>query len=171
MIRHGVCVLAVVAATACHRAAETMPGLPDIPVYELAQRDVAAPVTITRVPHTDPWSDLGATRRVTLTANGADVRTLLLWLAREAGVSIVVSPDVSARVSVSFNDVPAAEAIRAIMAEARLSVLTSALQSPWPAVVFYRLPVNVNTASPQVIAASFGVSDDLAKWIVESRPR
>lgn len=144
--------------------------LSDIPVYELTQPAANAPYVVTRNPSRDPLAELGATKRVTLTTNGADARTLLLWLAQQAGVNLVVSPDVNARVSVSFTDVSAVDAMRAIMAEAKLSVLSSALQPPWPPVVFHQLPVNINTASAAVIAARFGVSDELAKWIVESRP-
>jgi hypothetical protein len=92
-------------------------------------------------------------------------------LAREAGINIIVSPDVTTRVSVNFNDVPAAEAIRAIISEAGLSLLTSGLQSPWPPVVFYQLPVNINEISAETIFARFGVSAEMAKWIVENRPR
>lgn len=142
--------------------------MPNIPVYELTRGD-SGTYTVTRNLQRDPVAELGASKRVTLTANGADARTLLLWLAQESGVSVVVSPDVNARVSVSFTDVPAGEAIRAIMAEAHLSVLASSMQAPWPPVVFYQLPVNVNTATADVIASRFGVSDELAKWLVESR--
>jgi hypothetical protein len=150
--------------------AATVPApMPSIPVYELTQNDSASALTITRSPDRDPLREMGVTKRVTLTASAADARTLLLWLAQEAGVSLVVSPDVNARVSVSFTDVPAAEAMRAVMAEAKLSVLASAMQAPWPPVVFRNLPVNINTASADVIAARFGVSDELAKWLVESR--
>lgn len=144
--------------------------LPDIPVYELRPTD-SVRVAIVPAPSRDPLERLGATKRVTLTANDADARTLLLWLAQQAGVSLVVAPDVTARVSVSFNDVPAHEAMRAIMAEAGLSLLTSGLQSPWPPVVFYQLPVNVNEISAAAIVARFGVSLEMARWIIESRPK
>ena len=119
----------------------------------------------------DPLAELGATKRVTLTSSNADARTLLIWLAQQAGVSIVVSPDVTARVSVSFTDVPAGEAMRAIMSQAGLSVLASSAGSPWPPVIFHHLPVNINEASAETITARFGVTAEMARWIVESRPR
>lgn len=144
--------------------------MPDIPVYVIAPTD-AGGMSIVLAPSVDPLAHLGATKRVSLTANDADARTLLLWLAREAGVSLVVAPDVTARVSVSFNNVPAHEAMRAIIAEAGLSLLTSGLQSPWPPVVFYELPVNINEVNAEAIVARFGVSIEMAKWIVESRPK
>lgn len=174
MRRARVSLLALLLASACRSArepasADAIAPMPSIPVYELSQPGPGAPFTIAAAPGRDPLSELGATKRVSITANGADARTLLLWIAREAGVSLVVSPDVNARVSVSFTDVPAVEAMRAIMAEAKLSVLASRMQSPWPPVVFHDLPVNINTASAEVIASRFGVSEELARWLVESR--
>jgi hypothetical protein len=61
--------------------------------------------------------------------------------------------------------------MRAVVAEAGLSVMHGSLQSPWPPVVFYQLPVNVNQVSAETIVARFGVSAEMAKWIVESRPK
>jgi hypothetical protein len=145
--------------------------LPAIPVYEITPNADSGGVVIARVPGRDPLGALGATRRVTLTANNAEARTLLLWLAQEAGVSIVVSPDVTARVSVHFADVAAVDAMRAILAEARLSVLSSGMNPPWPPVVFHQVPVNINESSAESIAARFGVSAEMARWIVESRAR
>ena len=144
--------------------------LPAIPVYVIAPSDSGG-VSITPMPSRDPLAELGATKRVSLTANNADVRTLLLWLAQQAGVGLVVAPDVNARVSVNFNDVPAYEAMRAIIAETGLSLLTSGLRSPWPPVVFFHLPVNVNEVNAEAIVARFGVSMEMARWIVESRPK
>lgn len=145
--------------------------LPTIPVYEIASRtDTVAPrfaPSRTR----DPLGHITSTRRVTITTSSQDVRTLLLWLAEQAGASLVISPDVRARVTVSFHDVPVVEAMRAVLAEAGLSVLVGPLEAPWPPVVFFQLPVNIETASAETIAARFGVSLELARFIVESRPK
>ena len=130
-------------------------------------------MTVSRVPDVssrDPLASLRATRRVTITASNADARGLLLWLARESGVSLVVAPDVTSRVSVHFEDVQAHDAMRAIMAEAGLSILTAPLQPNWPPVVFYQMPVNLNEVSAERIMERFGVSAEMAQWIVESRP-
>ena len=141
-----------------------------ISVYEIVPGPAPGAVSIARSPAGDPLAQLGATKRVTLTASNASARTLLLSLAREAGVNLVVSPDVDARVSVNFVDIPAADALRAIIVDAGLSILTAGLRAPWPPVVFFQLPVNVNSATAETIAARFGVSLEMAKWIVESRP-
>jgi len=147
------------------------PGLPPIPVYAIATRADTAGVTVAAAPSRDPFAQITSSKRVTLTSSNADARTLLLWLAQQAEANIVIAPDVQARVSVSFRDVPVVEAMRAVVAEAGLSVLLGPSQAPWPPVVFYQLPVNVETATAEVIAARFGVSAELAKFIVESRSR
>lgn len=145
--------------------------LPEIPVYEIAPRSDSTGLVVQPTRLRDPLANIPRSRRVTLTTNNADARTLLLLLAQEGEVSLVVSQDVQARVSVSFRDVPVADAMRAVIAEAGLSVLVGEHLSPWPPVVFYQLPVNVSEASAAAIAARFGVSGELAKWIVESRPK
>ena len=150
--------------------AQQPPPLPSIPVYEITARSDSAGVPV-RSGSRDPLAHITSTRRVTLTTANQDVRTLLLWLAEQAGTSLVISPDVNARVTVSFRDVPVVEAMRALLAEAGLSVLVGPLEAPWPPVVFYQLPVNINTASVEAIAARFGVSLEMAKFIVESRPK
>jgi hypothetical protein len=145
--------------------------MPPIPVYEIARAEIDSMVSLAPAKSRDPIAGLGATKRVSLNANNAEARTLLLWLAQEAGVSLVVAPDVTARVSVSFNNVPAGEAMRAIIAEAGLSLLAPGMLSPWPPVVFYQMPININQVSAETIVARFGVSLEMAKWIVESRPK
>jgi hypothetical protein len=162
-------VYALAVVSACR--VQSLPSLPPIPVYEITPTEERAGIAITPSTGRDPLAELGATKRVTLTSSNADARTLLLWLAQQAGVSIVVSPDVATRVSVSFTDVPAGEAMRAIISQAGLSVLASSAGSPWPPVVFHQLAVNINEASAETIAARFGVTRDMARWIVESRPR
>ena len=164
-------VVAVMACRPSQPLGEPADPLPAIPVYEITPTRDSTTLTIRPAPNRDPLGALGATRRVTLTSSDADARTLLLWLAQEAGVNLVVSPDVRARVSVNFADVPAVDAMRAIMSQAGLSVLSAASGVPWPPVVFYHAPVNVNEASAAAIVARFGVSDEMVKWILESRTR
>ena len=173
-------VLLAVAASACRgrtgapvpvrdSAAVVERRMPDLPVYEISPRTD----TLVLIPADPGRRDVlgaGNGRRVTLTTSGADARQLIVWLAQQAGISLVVSEDVNARLSVAFQDVLAVDALRAVMAEAGLSVLTGGPRAPWGPVVFYQLPVNVERATAEVIAARFGVSLDLARFIVESRP-
>lgn len=109
-------------------------------------------------------------RRITLNAVDADARALLVAIAREAGISVVVSDDVRRRVSVSLTNAEPEEVLRAIIAQAGLSVVEPR-SSGLPPVVYYQLPLNVDHASADAIAVRFGVSPELARWIVANRPR
>jgi hypothetical protein len=154
----------------CRPMRPAAPPLPEIPIYVITPVDSSG-MTIAPARSADALSRLGAAKRVSLTSTDANARTLLLWLAQEAGISLVVAPDVNARVSVSFNNVPANEALRAVIAEAGLSLLAPGSESPWPPVVFFQLPMNINELNADAIVARFGVSEEMAKWIVESRPK
>lgn len=111
----------------------------------------------------------GITNRITLTATNADVRELLPVLASAAGVSLVMGSDVRGRVSVSLRDVAAVDALRAVIEEAGLTVGINGIPVPFSPVVFYQLPVNINTASAATIKARFDVSTETAEWIVRAR--
>lgn len=115
-----------------------------------------------------PLEPAAPERLIAITAINADVRPLLIGIAREAGVDLVVTSDVNRRVSINLRDVPATEAIAAIVSAAELT-LSVPRQRELPAVVFYQLPVDVNKESAETIAARFGVSLELARFIVESR--
>jgi hypothetical protein len=145
--------------------------LPPIPVYEIAAGADTGHLVLSPVRTRDPLAGITSTKRISVTAQNQDVRTLLLWLAEQAGASLVISPDVNAHVTVSFRDVLVADALRAVMAEVGLSVLVGPMQTPWAPVVFYQLPVNVDVASAEAIAKRFGVSLELARFLVESRPK
>jgi hypothetical protein len=108
-------------------------------------------------------------RRVTINAVDADVRALLMAIARESGLNVVVSSDVRSRISVTLSDVSAAEAVQAIVDVAGLSILPSQSGGA-PAIVFHQRAVDLNKATPEVITSRFGVSAEMAKWITESRP-
>jgi type II secretory pathway component GspD/PulD (secretin) len=114
-----------------------------------------------------PVADSAPVRGITITAHDADARSLLIAIAREAGVNLVVSSDVRRRVSLSLTNAQPEAAIAAIIAQAGLSVERGA--QPTPAVVFYQLAVNVNEAPADVIAVRYGVSGELAAWVVETR--
>jgi hypothetical protein len=155
----------VAQATPPASAAAAAQPLPQLPVQSV----VTVPVQPVRP--RDALDALPATRLVTVNAVDADVRSLLLLIARQAGVSIVVDPSVSGRVWVSLTDVPVADAMRAVLESAHLTVRSDATSATQAAVVFYQLPINVNTATAPVIANRFGVSDALANFVVESRPK
>lgn len=109
--------------------------------------------------------------RVTITADNADAREVLLAIARLGGLDVVVSSLVQTRVTAHLIDVPADQAIQAIADVTGLSVMRpSARGGGGSTVVFYRQPVDVNRARPETIGSRFGVSRELANFVVESRP-
>ncbi|MGI8619667.1 MAG: hypothetical protein ACR2L6_11365 [Gemmatimonadaceae bacterium] len=150
-------------AAACAPTIKPLPRvageLPPLPVEE---------VSIVTTP--PPPGELpGAQPRVTLNAARADVRVLIPALAQIAGVSVVMDSSVRGTVAVRFENLPAIEALHAVIDAAGLAV-ERGVEKPWPESVFYQPPVNVNTAPAGVISARFGVSGKLAEWIVKSRP-
>lgn len=106
--------------------------------------------------------------RVTLTAVGTDLRSLLAALAEAAGVNLVVGPAVGGRVTVHFENVPAAEALEQVVVESGY-MIARPLESPFPATGYYVVPVNVNEADAATIQARFGVSAELAQFLVRAR--
>jgi hypothetical protein len=142
--------------TPISRSAEAAAPLPSLPAETIVEQRTEPP----RV------ENLG--QRISVRAIDADARSLLIGIAREAGINLVVSSDVNRRVSLNLVDVPAIQAINEIANAASLTVATPENRA-LPAVVYYQLPVNVNTASAETISKRFGVSEELAKWIVESR--
>lgn len=145
------------------RPPETVPTLPPLrleptistPAPETRERTVTTTVT-------------QSVRLISVSAVDVDARTLLLAIAREAGLNVVVASEVRARVSVSLTNVSAAAAIQAVIDVAGLSVIVPMLDEK-PAVVFYAPPVDVNTASASTIATRFGVSSELARWVTANQ--
>ena len=130
-------------------------GLPLLPAPEVAER----------VPQATGGN---AGQRVSVHAVDADARSVLLGIAREAGLNLTVSNDVNRRVSLNLVDVPALQAIQEVATAAGLTVATPENRA-LPALVYYQLPVNANSASAETISKRFGVSEELARWIVETR--
>lgn len=153
-----------VAASACAPRLRPLPPrapepLPPLPVEQLGTgRVYVAPGT-------------GLQTRVTLTAVNQDVRILLPALAAAAGVSLVFGPDVRGRVSVHLVDVPAHEALQAVIDAAGLSIDNPAAMRPFGPNVFRFPLLNINTATVEEIKARFNVSTRIAETIVAARPR
>lgn len=105
---------------------------------------------------------------VTITADNADAREVLLAIARVGEIDVVVSSEIRARVTAHLIDVPAEQAIQAIADVAGLGILRPADHAS-ASVVFFQPAVNVNNASAETIASRFGVGDELARFVVESQ--
>jgi hypothetical protein len=108
--------------------------------------------------------------RVTITADNADAREVLLAVAQVGDINVVVSPEIRTRVTAHLIDVPAEQAIQAIADVTGLRVLRPAASGS-ATVVFFQQPVNVNHARPETVAERFGVSNELAKFMAESQPQ
>lgn len=116
----------------------------------------------------------GAETLVTLTAANAPAREMLTLLAEEAGVTLVLHPEVGGRVTFHLEDVPALEALRLVAHQAGYDLAETApgVRAPFrPRTVFFLPPVNVNTADATTLRARFGLGRELAEWIVLSRRR
>ena len=124
---------------------------------------------VDRVPQAE--SAVPAGKRITLNAVDADARSLILTIAKEADLNIVVSSDVKSRVTIAIKDVPAMEAIESVIEAAGLQLSTTTKSAMLPAVVFYQIPLDVNKASADAIVARFGVSREMADFIVASREK
>lgn len=135
---------------------DTNRAMPVLPVPTIVEERAATPVVV----------DTG--RRISVRAIDADARALLVGIAREAGINLLVSADIAHRVTLTLTDVPAMLAIREIARAANLTI-ESPQTATQPSVVYYQLPVNINEASAETIAVRFGVSLELARWIVASR--
>jgi hypothetical protein len=70
-------------------------------------------------------ADAGDSSRVSLHAFDADVRTVLVTIALQTGVSLIVAEDVRGRVSVALPDTNAVAALRAVVARSGLTISAS----------------------------------------------
>ena len=167
--------VAIAAIAGCtHQNAEppvTRPtALPDLPSAQLAPPAVtpisgagllAQPDTA-REPHVD----------IDTHSRDEDVRPLLEFVARAGGYRLVYPTDLNRRVRVSLNNVPASVALSALLQAAGLQLESTEPDAQRPlnrAVVFYELPVNVDSLSADAIVKRFGVSPAVANMIVTSR--
>jgi hypothetical protein len=143
--------------------------LPELPSTQLAPpvivplaRDGSAPLDVTREPHVD----------IDTHSRDEDVRPLLEFVARAGGYRLVYPTDLNRRVRVSLNDVPVSVALTTLLDAAGLTLESTTPEAPRPLnrpVVFYQLPMNVDSLSADAIIKRFGVSPAVANMIVTSR--
>lgn len=127
----------------------------------------AAPSVVPRVTESRPTNV--APTRVTITADNVDAREVIMAIARVGGLDVVVSAEIRSRVTAHLIDVPADQAIQAIADVNGLGVLRPAAPGG-STVVFLQPVVDVNRASAETVASRFGVSRELAKFVVETQP-
>lgn len=167
------CAIGIPAACAPRSTAPVEPLPHPLPELRVMQVSTRMPPPETRDPHgtVDPLARLPAGATVSLAAAAVDVTTLLVALADAAAISLVVDPDIDERITVSFHDIPAREALRLVLAESGLFIAAGPPEPPFGAVVFYSLPVDIDGANAETISARFGVSREAAEFVVRARRR
>jgi len=174
LIRAVVPVAAFVVGSSCaHPPAPTMAAseAPALPAYQMS-----APVIREDRSAMHISADTSGGPLVSIDTHGRDidVRDALQFLADHAGLSLVYSPDINRRIRLKLTDVPVSQALQAVLSAAGLTLETvggADRPKPTTAVVFYQLPVDVDSLSVDAIMNRFGVSRDVARLIVEARPR
>jgi hypothetical protein len=162
-------------AAGCHRSApvvttvESAPAPPMLPQSELSPP--ALPLALVRSPAADTASEA----HVTIDTHGAEVdaRQILAFLAEKGKLSLVYSPDVNQKVRLQLVDVPVSEALRSVLSLAGLTLegtTSIAHVAPSASVVFYQLPVNIDSLSVESIMKRFGVGRGIAELLVQARP-
>jgi hypothetical protein len=167
--------LALMAAGAlagCRHNAQPVAAPPALPPQQLVLPAPAAaasmPVALTPDTAREAHVDVDTHNR------DEDVRPLLDFVARAGNFSLVYPANLNRKVRVTLNDVPASVALQALLALADLQLepTTPGAHAPSrPSVVFYELPVNVDSLSVDAIMKRFGVGRTIAEMIVKSRSR
>jgi hypothetical protein len=151
------------------RVTPASPPPPDLPSSQLAA-PVIVPVPrgsgATAAP--EPRVDIDTHSR------DEDVRPLLEFVGRAGGYRLVFPTTFDRRVRVSLTNVPVSVALATLLEAANLTLESStpaALPAATRGVVFYELPVNVDSLSADAIVKRFGVSLAIAEMIVTSRAK
>lgn len=178
LCRSWLAALATTALTlACHRAPPVvMTGSSPSAAAPQPQQQLSSPgsqpASMSPAPLSRP---AGSTEeRVTIDTHGAeiDVRQALSFIASHSGISLIYSPEINKKVRLQLIDVPVSDALQAVLAVAGLT-----LESTTPkaraignsSVVFYELPVNVDSLSADAIMKRFGVGRAIAELLVQGR--
>ena len=116
----------------------------------------------------------GTEERITIDTHGAeiDVRQALSFIASHSGINLIYSPEINRKVRLQLIDVPVSDALQAVLAVAGLtleSTTPKARATGSSAVVFYELPVNVDSLSADAIMKRFGVGRAIAELLVQGR--
>ena len=143
------------------------------PAPSIAQPQISTPRTRAAESPTLVPADTAPEPRVDVNTHGreVDVREVLTFLGRQAGLQFIYSPDINKRVRLNLQDVPLSEAIQTVLTVAGLTLQPTsvAARRVSPAVVFYQLPANVDSLSADAIVKRFGVGRGIAELIVQSR--
>lgn len=163
----------VAISAACHHQAAPVasPPPPDLQSQELSAPELT-PVSASRMQMTG--TDTAHEIHVDIDTHGreVDVRSLLDFLAQQGKFTLVYPSGIDRRVRAQMVNVPISVALETLLSTAGLTVETTtpgAKPPTVPGVVFYELPVNVDSMSAEAIMKRFGVSRPIADMIVQSR--
>jgi hypothetical protein len=158
---------------ACRRnAAPPVAELPPLPSPQLSV-PVLTPLSAAQLMAA---RDTARETRVDIDTHGhdEDVRPLLDYVARQGGFTLVFSPGITKKVRVQLTDVPVSVALQTLLSLAGLTIESSTPEARVPgstSVVFYELPMNVDSLSVEAIMKRFGVGRSIAELIVQSRTK
>lgn len=162
---------------ACHRTpAVVMTGSPPSSAAPQPQQQLSAPsgqpASVSPAPLSRPGA--GMEEHVTIDTHGAeiDVRQALSFIASHSGISLVYSPEINKKVRLQLIDVPVSDALQAVLAVAGLTLESTTPKTRGTgssSVVFYELPVNVDSLSADAIMKRFGVGRVIAELLVQGR--
>jgi hypothetical protein len=122
---------------------------------------------------TAPAADTMAAERHVTVNGDMDIRVALSTIADAGGFSIVMPPNLKRRVQVHLVDVPVSQALEEVLRAADLTISGGTPPTTnWnSSVVFYQLPVNIDSLSVEAIMRRFSVTRPIAELIVQDRKR
>lgn len=152
----------------CHRTEPAVEPPPALPSAQIA------PPILTPVTSSQLAPDTAREAHVDVDTHGAevDVRNLLDFVAKAGNFSLVYAPNLNRKVRVTLNDVPVSVALQALLNAAGLSVEPASGTGRLPSsasVVFYQLPVNVDSMSVEALMKRFGIGRSIAELLVKAR--
>jgi hypothetical protein len=139
-----------------------------------AQQPMSVTTEVTTTTSSPVPADTAAEQRVTIDTHGGemDVRQALAFIAEQGKLSLIVSPKIDKKVRLQLNDVPVSQALKTVLDAAGLT-LENLNATPAPertsSVVFYQLPVNIDSLSVDAIMKRFGVGRTAAELMVQQR--
>lgn len=163
-------VVTIAAIAGCGRGPVPLAPVPSVPAM-VTSEPVPSLAATTGAQAPAKVDSASKEKLVTLTGTW-DVRLALEEIAKAGGFSLMISPEIPpVKLHLSLVNVPASDALMAVIGDAGLTLDgDNAMRVPWnPSVVFYQLPVNIDSLSVEAIMKRFSVNRDLAELIVKSR--
>jgi hypothetical protein len=162
---------------ACRHTTPTLESTSAAPAVSPQAPQLSPPnnLTIPAPPLPGSRTTTSVEEHVTIDTHGAeiDVRQALGFIASRSGFSLVYSPEINKKVRLQLIDVPVSEALQAVLSVAGLTLESTTPKAKAPtssSVVFYELPVNVDSLSAEAIMKRFGVGRAIAELLVQNRP-